>query len=578
MSYTARRTVGGRTYLEERESYRENGKVKVRFLRYLGAEGEERGKPRRARHLLDQLRPSGSYRAGDVGLLWALAQDLKIPTTIDGICGRYSDRKGPTPGTLLTVWAINRVLHPESATQLERWVPTTDLPRLTGIPPEAFTKDAFLTCLDRVCGEDPDIGGLVDRTERLDEELFRAWRERHPLPAEESEVFAYDLTSVLFFGVTCPLAELGYNAQEAKGQMQVNLAMLVTRRERQPVTHSVFEGSRHGAATVRNFLVRVLRLGEREEEKGLVPKGGTLIWDRGVVSKDHVLAVEAAGWQLVCGLPKTLSSVKAILDRVEVPWRPETLVRRTKVTTIYAVGTEAEVYGTRRRLAVYMNMARAQRERDHRNESLAMIGEELEKLSKEGAEWKEAKLHARIAEIVGGWRNYVEVRVSRKGEGPRVSWRLKQQAVREAERQDGKWVLLATDPKRTVKEVVEAYLEKDFIEKVFRHMKTEEELEPVRHRLERRVRAYLFVLTLAYRLWAALQWYVETHEVEGDGNSWEVAEDLLKALGRVERVEVALGKQRRVWHLNLLKGTKEDLKKLGYGGLFREESLSALPA
>ncbi|MGB6443469.1 MAG: hypothetical protein WBF81_09280, partial [Thermoplasmata archaeon] len=54
-------------------------------------------------------------------------------------------------------------------------------------------------------------------------------------------------------------------------------------------------------------------------------------------------------------------------------------------------------------------------------------------------------------------------------------------------------------------------------------------------------------------------------------NSWEVAEDLLKALGRVERVEVALGKQRRVWHLNLLKGTKEDLKKIGYGGLFREE-------
>ncbi|EQD65091.1 transposase, partial [mine drainage metagenome] len=81
----------------------------------------------------------------------ALAQDLKIPATIDGICGRYSGREGPTPGTLLTVWAINRVLYPESATQLERWVPTTDLPRLTGTPAEAFTKDAFLTCLDRVC-------------------------------------------------------------------------------------------------------------------------------------------------------------------------------------------------------------------------------------------------------------------------------------------------------------------------------------------------------------------------------------------------------------------------------------------
>ena len=211
-----RRKVGKAVYLEEYRSFREKGRVKTEFVRYLGREGETPGQPRRTHHLLDQIRPTGSSRAGDVGLLWALAQDLKIPATIDGICGRYSDREGPTPGTLLTVWAINRVLHPESATQLERWVPTTDLPRLTGVPPEAFRKDAFLTCLDRVCGEDPDLGGLVDQTERLDEELFRAWRERHPLPAGEAELLAYDLTSALVFGVTCPLAELGYNAREMK--------------------------------------------------------------------------------------------------------------------------------------------------------------------------------------------------------------------------------------------------------------------------------------------------------------------------------------------------------------------------
>ncbi|EQD73807.1 transposase IS4 family protein, partial [mine drainage metagenome] len=146
-----------------------------------------------------------------------------------------------------------------------------------------------------------------------DSELFRVFRERHPLPEGESEVFAYDLTSVLFFGVPCPLAEFGYNAEKATDQRQVNLALLVTRRERQPVTHEVFEGSRHGVATVKNFLVRVIQRGAKQ---------GTLIWDRGVVSKDHVEAVEAAGWKLVCGLPKTLTVVKEVLDRAEVPRRP----------------------------------------------------------------------------------------------------------------------------------------------------------------------------------------------------------------------------------------------------------------
>ena len=46
----------------------------------------------------------------------------------------------------------------------------------------------------------------------------------HPLPPGERETLAYDLTSVLFFGVTCPLAELGYNAQDVEDQLQVNRA------------------------------------------------------------------------------------------------------------------------------------------------------------------------------------------------------------------------------------------------------------------------------------------------------------------------------------------------------------------
>ncbi|MEA2076023.1 MAG: hypothetical protein U9O85_09915 [Euryarchaeota archaeon] len=37
------------------------------------------------------------------------------------------------------------------------------------------------------------------------------------------------------------------------------------------------------------------------------------------------------------------------------------------------------------------------------------------------------------------------------------------------------------------------YLEKDFIEKVFRVLKTQEEVEPVRHRLEHRVCKGVFV-------------------------------------------------------------------------------------
>lgn len=41
------------------------------------------------------------------------------------------------------------------------------------------------------------------------------------------------------------------------------------------------------------------------------------------------------------------------------------------------------------------------------------------------------------------------------------------------------------------------YPEKDRIGKVLRHPKTGEHIEPVAHRLERRIRAYIFLLVLS---------------------------------------------------------------------------------
>jgi transposase len=46
---------------------------------------------------------------------------------------------------------------------------------------------------------------------------------------------------------------------------------------------------------------------------------------------------------------------------------------------------------------------------------------------------------------------------------------------------------------------------KDFIEKAFRTIKTDENLKPIRHRLEPRVKAIIFVCVLTYRLLSALR-------------------------------------------------------------------------
>lgn len=550
---------GDCVYLAEYKSYREGGKVKSKYVRYIGPEDKVTGKPKPAKRVLDRIKMSRSYRAGDVGLLWQIATDLDFIPIIDRICTGESEIMGPSPGKLLTIWAINRAIDPESATQLQHWAPTTDLPRLAGLPRETFTKDAFLTALDFVSMDDPLSGRVVDLTDELDDALYQNWRRKHPLPPDEKETCAYDLTSVLFFGVSCPLAELGYNPNRIR-RRQVNLALLVSQKDKHPITHFVYKGNRHTASTVKNLLARLADL-------SIEP--GTLIWDRGNVSKEHVDIVDASGWKLVCGVPKTSDEACNLIETADIPINPTTLARSSQAGHIYAVKSTGKLYGDDRTTVVYTNREREVKKADSRNEALAVIGKELDELSEHGKSLSEKELRKKMKTIIGKWDNFIDAHVSRKKNGPRIKWTYKKRELRRAEQLDGKWLLLSTDDTLSAEHIVNTYLEKDFIEKVFRVLKTHEEVEPVRHRLERRVRAYLFVCVLAYRLLAVLQWTLKKHADKED--SWESGYDLLRDLSRVERIEVKLGNETKIWYLNLTKESSQILRKIGMRKIFKEE-------
>jgi len=59
-----------------------------------------------------------------------------------------------------------------------------------------------------------------------------------------------------------------------------------------PIAHFVYNGSRHSASTVKNLLARL---------NAVSIEPGTLIWDRGNVSRRYVEMVEDMGWKLICG-------------------------------------------------------------------------------------------------------------------------------------------------------------------------------------------------------------------------------------------------------------------------------------
>lgn len=550
---------GDKIYLAEYQSIRKGDKVISKFIRYIGREDSESTTNKPRRRVIDKLELTNSYRAGDVHLLWSIAEDLGFVNEIDRICCGRSRIEGPSPGKLLTVWAINRAIDPESATQLERWVATTELPQLIGLSSEVFTKNAFLNALDFVCSDDRSIDSISDFTTKLDEAFYQRWRGYHPLPPGERETLAYDLTTVLFFGVSCPIAELGYNPDRIR-RRQANIALLVSKYDRFPIMHFVYNGSRHTGSTVKNLISCLI-------ETKIEP--GTLIWDRGNVSRKYVEEIKASGWKLICGVPKTTKEARETIIRAKIPVGPETLVRSSKAGHIYAIRTGNALYGMNDTAIVYSNRERAVKDADSRNEALAVIGQDIDELSRTRKDWSEKRLHARMNELIGSWSDLISASVSRKGDGPRIVWSYNKQELKKAERSDGKWLLFCTDQALNAHQAVNMYLEKDFIEKVFRTLKTQEEIEPVRHRLEQRVRAYIFVCMMAYRLLAVLQWKLK--EAYRKDDSWESVFSLLQDLARVERVDVKFGHEIKTWYLNLTQETNSTLKSIGFKGMFKEE-------
>ena len=544
-----RRRVGDTVYLEEYRSHRVNGKVVTEFVRYIGKEGSGNSVVESSK-IIDRVVSTGSRRAGDVDLLWSIAQDLGIPGIIERMCRRGSSISA---GKVLTTWAINRVIDPESATQLESWVKTTDLPRISGIPDDEWTKDLFLDSLDAICYDQRTTQELTDLTGNIDREIFLEWRKKHPLKAKDH--VAYDLTSVLLFGTSCPLAEFGYNPGHLN-RKQINIALMVSKEDLQPEYHAVFNGSRSGSTTIRNLMAALPQNDEKHP--------GTIIWDRGNISRKNVEDIEGTGWFLISGIPRTGKQIRNILTKTEIRQRPESHVRKANTAHIYAKLVHESIYGKIRNIAVYVNPLKALNESDERNSELIEIAEKLDDLSKRCMDWNESAIHAEITRITQEWKRYFDVRIKRTGE-KRIEWRYRKHLILESERLDGRSAILCTDPDLSASDMVNMYLEKDFVEKVFRTMKSQEEVVPVRHRLERRVRAYVFVMVTAYRLIAALVYMLRE---TGQNDPWEKSQKMLDSLARVERTEITLGKEHKIWYLNVRKDTAELLKKIGYGRLF----------
>ena len=196
-----------------------------------------------------------------------------------------------------------------------------------------------------------------------------------------------------------------------------------------------------------------------------------------------------------------------------------------------------------RRYVVCFNPAEAERQARHREQVLAEIDQEL-------ASHKDDSVTSKWAiDLLASkrWGRYLKV-----GRGGKIV--VSQDAIRKAERMDGKWVLVTNDDTLSVEDAATGYKNLLVIERCFRTLKSAQiKMGPMYHWLPRRIEAHVKICTLALLLQRVAELAV--------GEPWPRIAD---ALGHLQATEYRTDSHRFFQRNEIHPQVRRILKKLKF--------------
>jgi hypothetical protein len=301
----------------------------------------------------------------------------------------------------------------------------------------------------------------------------------------DGELALYDLSSSYFEGRTCPLAALGYSRDGRRGTPQIVYGLLTDRQGR-PVAVEVFDGATQDHQTVPAQLEKLkARFGLGE----LV-----LVADRGMVTRANLDALRAADgldWITALKAPQVKKLAKT------GAFQPS-LFDQTNLAEISSEDFPGE------RLVVCRNPLVAAERARKREDLLRATEAELEPIAERvqrGTLSDAGEIGLAVGPALTRFRvkKHFHVEIA----AGRFAFARKTDQIAAEAALDGIYVLrTSVDEQRLdAPDVVRAYKQLKEVEKGFRALKGPDlEIRPIHHRLERRVRAHIFLCMLALYL------------------------------------------------------------------------------
>lgn len=353
-------------------------------------------------------------------------------------------------------------LEPKSVNKMEDWFVRTDLQNMLEI--QDVSEKKLYNALDSISEE---------KLESVQKKIFNSVRTHYQLSPSG---YFFDVTNAYFYGTECGLAHKGHN-KEGSYNPQVQIGLAVTREHGIPIFHKTFEGNIFDARVLKDVLVAFHRL---------EIKNAFLIWDKGGTSENNILDAKKAGFNVICGLPLK-QNAKKTAARIINPFQQQLKNRVRLKNTVFYCQKRKYRYG---KINGWLFIC---------------YNEESARLTKE----KRIDLAQKTLSPKYNPNNPTEKNAhdtyTKKG-------KLNEAALRAAQNFDG-YTLIFSTKNLSIEEIVKPYFEKDTVEKAFRALKSILGLRPIKHWLDERVKAHIFICYLAYLLFTLIEYKLQTIDI-----------------------------------------------------------------
>jgi transposase len=300
----------------------------------------------------------------------------------------------------------------------------------------------------------------------------------------------YDVSSSYYEGNHCPLIRYGYNRDGKKGKKIIVYGMLAN-KQGCPVALQVYQGNTADPVTVPD---QVNKLQNEFNLKQIV-----LIGDRGMITQTQINTIKehpGIGW--ISAL--RYDSIRELFHQKIIQL---SLFDQQNIAEIQSDDFPGE------RLIACFNPFMAERRANKREALLQATEAELEKLKKQVSNRKNKRMNRETIALKAGrvlnkfkMGKHFELNI----EDTLFEYKRNKASIEKEAVCDGFYVIRTSVPEKNLpkEDVVRNYKDLSKVEHLFRTMKGADIMvRPIRHRVEERVRAHIFICMLAY--------YVEWH-------------------------------------------------------------------